>query len=285
MTRNRIGRLLLASLALLAAACGAVDAPATGAPPKETPHRRVRLVTTTSVRDTGLLDALLPEFTKETAIGVDVVAVGTGAAFQNGRDGNADLLLVHDRKGEEDFVAKGDGLERRDLMWNTFEIAGPAGDPAGVRGSKSGADAFARLAKAAAPFVSRGDDSGTHRREKSLWTKAAVAGQKWAGYVSTGQGMGPTLLVADEKSAYVLTDRGTRLAFRRKLELVPLVGEAADLRNDYSVVLLSPQRHPDLAHAEAARLAAWLTSPATARRIAGFQVEGESLFHSARDTR
>jgi tungstate transport system substrate-binding protein len=276
---------LLALAALVAAACGPSQAPAPAptpaapaakAEPPKPSDRRVRLVTTTSVRDTGLLDALLPEFTKETGVGVDVIAVGTGAAFQHGRDGNADLLLVHDRKGEEEFVAGGDGRERRDLMWNTFEIAGPADDPAGVKGAASGAEAFARIAKAGAPFVSRGDDSGTHRKEKKLWEKA---GAKAENVVQTGQGMGPTLLVAHERNAYVLTDRGTRLAYRRKLDLVPLVADTADLRNDYAIVVLSPARHPDLAHAEAGRLADWFLSAKTLERIAAFQVEGESLFH------
>ena len=258
----------------------AVAKPADGPTPAPAAksQRRVRLVTTTSVRDTGLLDALLPAFEKEAAIGVDVIAVGTGAAFQHGRDGNADLLLVHDRKGEEEFVAKGDGAERRDLMWNTFEIAGPPEDPARVKGAKTGAEAFAKIASSRAGFISRGDDSGTNRKELALWKKAAVE-PSWPGYVKAGQGMGPTLLIADEKKAYVLTDRGTRLAFRKKLALVPLVADGADLRNDYSVVTLSATKHPDLAHTEAGQLAAWLTSPATVKRIADFQVEGEALFH------
>lgn len=278
---------LLLAVALLASACGRGDraAPGDAASASGATARRIRLVTTTSVRDSGLLDALLPEFTKETALGVDVIAVGTGAAFRQGHDGNADLLLVHDRKGENEFVASGDGLERRDLMWNTFEVVGPPEDPAHVAGAKSGAEALGRIAKATAPFVSRGDDSGTHRRETALWKAASVPTPAWDGYVSTGQGMGPTLLVAEEKRAYTLTDRGTRLSFRAKLTLTPLVAEGADLRNEYAVVLLSPAKHPDLAHAEATRLASWLTSPATSRRIDAFKVGGEPLFHAAVDPR
>jgi tungstate transport system substrate-binding protein len=256
---------------LFLVACGA-DSP-----------RPVRLVTTTSVRDTGLLDALLPAFTEETGVRVDVIAVGTGAAFRHGHDGNADLLLVHDRQGEDAFLAAGDGAERRGLMWNFFEVAGPAGDPAAVGSAATGAEAFARIARAGAPFVSRGDDSGTHRRERALWTQAGVAPPP--GVVETGQGMGATLVVADERQAYVLTDRGTRLAFRRKLAIVPLLGDATDLRNEYALVLLARDRHPALAHDEARRLADWLVSEEALRRIDGFRVGGEPLFHAARGIR
>ena len=243
--------------------------------------RRVRLVTTTSVRDTGLLDVLLPEFTRETGLGVDVVAVGTGAAFRHGRDGNADLLLVHDAAGEDEFVASGHGAARRDLMWNSFEIAGPRDDPAHVRGAVTGADAFARIARSGASFGSRGDDSGTHRRERHLWVAAGVAPDRQA-CLETGQGMGATLIVADEKGAYVLTDSGTRLALRAKISLVPLCADAPDLRNEYALVLLSRDRHPAAAHGEAERLAEWLLTPATAGRIDAFRVGDEPLFHAAR---
>jgi len=270
---------LLRLLPLLCAAVAAMLVPACGGESPKAGTARIRLVTTTSVRDSGLLDALLPVFERETGLGVDVVAVGTGAALQHGRDGNADLLLIHDRKGEDAFVADGNGLERRDLMWNTFEICGPADDPAGARGSPTGAEAFAKIAAGKATFVSRGDDSGTHRRERSLWTNAGVE-PSWEGYLSTGQGMGATLMVAQERRAYVLSDRGTRLAYRTKIDLDVLVTDAPDLRNDYAVVLLNPTKHPDLHHAEATRLADWFTSVETARRIDAFQVEGEPLFHS-----
>jgi tungstate transport system substrate-binding protein len=243
--------------------------------------RPVRLGTTTSVQDSGLLDALLPAYTAATHARVDVIAVGTGAAFQLARDGNVDLLLVHDRAGEEQFVASGDGLARHDLMWNTFEVLGPSTDPAGVRGAESGATALRRIGAAHAPFVSRGDDSGTHRLERRLW---GVAGGRpdWSAYRETGQGMGATLRVADETDAYVLTDRGTRLGYKGTLRLVPLVADTPDLRNEYSVVVLSPARHPDLDHDGARRLASWLLSPEAARLIDGFQVGGRRLFHAVR---
>lgn len=258
-------RLLAILFATVLAACG------------HAPLRRVRLVTTTSVRDSGLMDALLPEFTKESGIAVDVIAVGTGAAFQQARDGNADLLVVHDRKGEDEFVSSGHGRERRDLMWNTFEIAGPPSDPAGVAKAASAADAFRAIAASESAFVSRGDDSGTHRREQSLWKKAGITpGGAW--YLRSGQGMGPTLTIADEKRAYVLTDRGTRLSYRAKTQLAALLGGAEDLKNHYAVVVLSAEKHPSLAHAEAGILADWLLSPGTADRIAAFRVGGEPLF-------
>jgi tungstate transport system substrate-binding protein len=242
--------------------------------------RRIRLGTTTSVQDSGLLDALLPAFEAAAGARVDVIAVGTGAAFKLGRDGNADLLLVHDGQGEDAFMASGDGLERRDLMSNTFEILGPAGDPAGVRGAGTASAALARIAAAGLPFVSRGDDSGTHRREQTLW--AAAGRPAWPGYRESGQGMGATLRIADEVGAYVLADRGTRLGYQGELRLVPLVADTPELRNPYSVVLLSPARHPDLNHEGARRLADWLVSDDAARRIGEFRVGGQPLFHPMR---
>jgi tungstate transport system substrate-binding protein len=241
--------------------------------------RPLRIGTTTSVQDSGLLDVLLAAYTETSRVPVAVIAVGTGAAFKLARDGNVDLLLVHDRDGEEQFVAAGDGLSRHDLMWNTFEVLGPPDDPAGVRGAETGSVALARIGAAGAPFVSRGDDSGTHRREKKLWGPARP---QWPGYRETGQGMGATLRVADELGAYVLTDRGTRLGYKGTLRLVPLVADTPDLRNEYSVVVLNPAKHPDLSHDGARRLADWLLSPAAARVIEGFQVGGQRLFHPVR---
>src|SRR5262249_45906243 len=195
--------------------------------------RPVRLGTTTSVQDSGLLPILLAAYTEATGARVDVIAVGTGAAFQLARDGNVDLLLVHDRAGEEAFVAGGDGRSRHDLMWNTFEVLGPTVDPASVRGTERGAEALRRIGAARAPFVSRGDDSGAHRRERKLW-EAAGGRPDWPGYRESGQGMGATLRIADETGAYVLCDRGTRLGYQGALRLVPLLADTTDLRNDYS---------------------------------------------------
>lgn len=261
---------LLAAAATLVAACG-------GEPP------RIRLATTTSVQDSGLLAAILPEFEAESGIRVDVIAVGTGEAFKRARDGNADLLLVHDRKGEDEFVASGHGTSRHDLMWNTFEVLGPKSDPAGVASAKSAEEAFRRIAAAKAPFLSRGDDSGTHRREKSLWTKSGVKPEApW--HQETGQGMGPTLRIADEKDAYVLADQGTRLGYKGSLRLVPHLGGTADLKNHYAVVRISAAKHPDIDAERAEVLATWFLSPATAKRIEAFRVGGQALFHPASAT-
>lgn len=248
------------------------------------PRERIRLGTTTSVQDSGLLDALLPAYHARTGAEVDVIAVGTGAAFKLGRDGNVDLLLVHDRKGEDDFIKAGDGLERRDLMWNTFEILGPAADPAGVRGAAGGPEALARIARAQAPFVSRGDDSGTHRRERALW-QAAGGRPEWSGHRETGQGMGATLKVADELGAYVLSDQGTRLAYQGRIRLVSLLAGTPELRNEYAVVLLNPARHPTRGAEGAHQLADWLVSPAAAALITAFRVGGQPLFHPAHGAR
>lgn len=275
------GLVLAVLTALAAAACSpepAAKSPdATGAE-RAREKRRIRLATTTSTRDSGLLDAILPVFEKETGAEVDVVAVGSGAAFKLGKDGNADLLLVHDKKGEEDFIAAGDGRARREICWNTFEILGPAGDAAGVKTAANAGEALAKIAKAGAGFVSRGDDSGTHRRELALW-KSAGGLTKWEGYREAGQGMGPTLLVADETKSYVLVDRGTALSFRRKLQLVPLLADTPEMQNVYAVVRLSTSAHPGIAAAEADELADWLEGPEAETLIADFKVGGESLFH------
>jgi tungstate transport system substrate-binding protein len=277
-----VSRLLLACLAALAA-----DACSRGSASEPSPEpsaesarasRHVRLATTTSTRDSGLLDALLPTFEKKTGGKVEVVAVGTGAAFKLAKDGNADLLLVHDRMGEEDFIAAGDGRARREICWNTFEILGPMDDPAGVKASGNAGEALLKIAKAGAGFVSRGDDSGTHRRELSLW-KSGGGLTKWAAYKEVGQGMGPTLLVADETKSYVFADRGTALSFRTQLHIVPLLADTPELRNVYSVVRLNTKTHPEIAAAEADALAEWLEGPEAEKLIADFKVEGETLFH------
>jgi len=260
--------LLLPLLLLVLAACGREP-------------ERIRLATTTSTQDSGLLDTLLPVFEKESGIRVDVIAVGTGAAFRQARDGNADLLLVHDRAGEEAFVAEGHGVERRDLMWNTFEILGPADDPAGVAGANTAGEALRRIAESGSTFVSRGDDSGTHRREKALWEDAGGR-PEWDGYRESGQGMGATLRIADEMGAYLLVDRGTRLRYAQELRLEPHMADTLELRNPYGVVVVSVERHPDIHDAAARRLADWLVGDEAARIVAGFQVSGEQLFHPAR---
>jgi tungstate transport system substrate-binding protein len=245
---------------------------------------RIRLATTTSTQDSGLLDTLLPVFQAASGIQVDVIAVGTGAAFRMARDGDADLLLVHDRVGEEQFVAEGHGVERRDLMWNSFEILGPADDPAGIAGSESAGEALRRIGVARATFVSRGDDSGTHRREKALWEDAGGR-PEWPGYRESGQGMGATLRIADEMGGYVLTDRGTRLRYGQELALNPWLGDSPALRNPYGVVVIDASRHPEIRDAAARKLADWLVSAEAAALIAEFRVGGAQLFHPVRAER
>jgi tungstate transport system substrate-binding protein len=196
--RYLLGAMGLAAV-LACGGCGRAPAPA------------ITLATTTSTQDSGLLDALLPRFRQETGIEVKVVAVGTGQALQLGRRGDADVLLVHDPAGEEQFMAEGFGSERRPVMHNDFVLVGPPADPAGVKGQASAAAAFARIARARAPFVSRGDESGTHQKEKAVWRAAGIEpGGDW--YVRAGGGMGQVLRMATEKRAYTLSDRGTFLA-------------------------------------------------------------------------
>jgi len=199
----------------------------------------VILATTTSTQDTGLLDVLVPAFEKASGLQVKTIAVGTGAALAMGERGDADVLLVHAAGAEETYMAKGRGLSRALVMHNAFIVVGPAADPAHVRGSVTAQIAFGAIARAQAPFVSRGDDSGTNIKELALWKAAgAVAAGPW--YLKTGSGMADTLHVASQKAAYTLTDDGTFLSQRATLSLVPLVEDAKDLRNVYHVIVVKP---------------------------------------------
>ena len=272
---NRIGTLVAAvvvGVALFAAPAQAEDA-----------KRALVLGSTTSVRDSGLMDELLPLFEKESGIHVQLVAVGSGAALKLGEDGNADVLLTHEPDGEKALVDKGALVDHHAFMENYFLIAGPAGDPAGIAKAKSAAEAIQIIALHKAPFASRGDDSGTHKREQSLFKKAGLdPNATWDGLVRTGQGMGATLQVAGEKRAYVLTDRATFQTFEARSELAPVFAEKTpDLRNVYSVSRPNPEKFPagrvDVEGAK--RFSAFLTSPATAERIRAFGAkDGVSLF-------
>jgi tungstate transport system substrate-binding protein len=252
--------------------------------------RALRLATTTSTYDSGLLQAIIPEFEAAYEVRVDVIAVGTGQAIALGMRGDADVILVHDRVKEESFVAAGHGSARTPVMFNDFILVGPPQDPAGVAGMRRAAEALARIAAAEAAFVSRGDDSGTHSREISLWSEAGLApgpGQDW--YVSIGQGMGETLQFANQQGAYTLTDRGTYLALRGDLaNLAVMVGgetlvENADpaLLNPYGVIAVSPDVHPEVQSDLAGRFVAWLTSLPTQEAIAAFGLDrfGQPLFY------
>lgn len=237
----------------------------------------LRLATTTSTENSGLLREILPTFEAETGYRVHVIAVGTGRALRMGRDGDVDIVLVHARADEEKFVAAGYGVERRDVMYNDFVILGPASDPAGIVGMADASLALARIAERGAPFISRGDESGTHRKEQALWQ---TAGQQPKGrwYHSIGQGMEQALQMADELQAYVLTDRGTWQFLRKRLDLSVLVQGDTRLFNPYGVIAVNPARFPDANYRGALAFIEWLTSRAGQDRISAYQVNGNSLF-------
>ncbi len=259
---------------------------------------RLRLATTTSTENSGLLGAILPPFEKETGLKVDVISVGTGAALKIGENGDADLVLVHAPALEEAFVESGFGVNRRSVMYNDFIIVGPKSDPAGVRGKEDAAAALAAIAGKPAGFVSRGDNSGTHNKEQELWRDSGVdlvevkkllspAGKERAieyrapeggWYLSIGQGMSAALLMADEKEAYCLADRGTWLAMKEKLDLEVLVEGDGRLFNPYGVIAVNPERYPGINYRGAMALIAWLTSVEGQKMIGEFKIGGEPLF-------
>ncbi len=249
----------------------------TAAGPSGAATCRLRLATTTSTDNSGLLDVLLPPFERATGCKVDVIAVGTGKALRLGRNGDVDVVMVHAPRAEKAFVAEGYGVDRTRIMHNDFVIVGPAQDPAGVRGAGSAADALKRIADARAVFISRGDDSGTHKKEKALW-KAAGLAPRGTWYREAGQGMGAVLRMADELRAYTLADRGTYLAMKDKLDLVILYAGDPALMNPYHVIAVNPERHPHVNYALARRFIAYLTGREAQGIIAGYRVGGEQLF-------
>ena len=238
------------------------------------------LQSTTSTQNSGLYDAILPRFEAETGIAVRVVAVGTGQAIRNARNGDGDVLLVHSKPDEEAFVAAGWGLERIDVMYNDFVIVGPIEDEAGIRGRSDAAAALATLARSRTPFVSRGDDSGTHKKELSLWRTAGLDPQTESGtwYREAGAGMGATLNIAVGMAAYTLTDRGTWLSFRNKQSFAVLVEGDPRLFNQYGVIVVNPAKHPHVKIDPARRFVDWLTGPAGQAAIAGYTLGGRQLF-------
>lgn len=294
MPRTSVATCALTALGVLAGAvalvaCGGDTAPAsapaatasaTPAPPK--PARpEVILATTTSTQDSGLLDLLVPAFQRATGYQVKVIAVGSGAAMQMGERGDVDVLLVHSPAAEEKFVADGFGVERTLVMHNDFVVAGPAGDPAGLKGSKSVAEAVKKIADKKATFVSRGDNSGTDVLEKNLWKAAglpAPKGQSW--YLETGQGMGATLTVAREKRAYTVTDRATLLAFTGKSEIPILLEGDPALLNVYHVIVPNPAKLPKTNTDGARAFKTFLVSADAQKMIGAFGQEkyGQPLF-------
>lgn len=262
----------------------------------------IKMSTTTSTRDSGLLEFLLPEFTKDTGIEVQVIAKGTGAAIRDGEDGNVDVIFVHDTAREEKFVADGFGTKRYAVMHNDFVVVGPKADPAGIKGEKSIDKALATIADKKIPFISRGDDSGTHAKELALWKTSGVklgkSEQKvtkggkevtltfevpeGAWYMSIGQGMGKTLFMAEEKEGYALSDRGTYIQQKfgkstpTSLEII--VEGDQGLLNPYGVIPVNPKKHPSVKVDAATKFAEWLVSEKGQKLIGDYKLEGQQLF-------
>ncbi|RMF97360.1 MAG: tungsten ABC transporter substrate-binding protein [Planctomycetota bacterium] len=242
-------------------------------------HRSLTLATTTSTRDSGLLDVLLPQFEEETGITIKMIAVGSGQALEMGRRGDADVLLTHAPEAEKRFMEEGHGNLRYDVMYNDFVLVGPKANPAGVVKDEPITASLRRIADAESLFVSRGDESGTHMKELALWQESGIT-PKGDWYIEVGAGMAQTLRVASEKQAYTLSDRGTFLAQRDGLHLVILAEGDASLRNPYSVITIDAGKHPGVHEEEARRFAEFLVSPQTQRAIAEFGVDrfGQPLF-------
>jgi tungstate transport system substrate-binding protein len=243
------------------------------------PTKSITLATTTSTQDTGLLDELIPGFREKAGVEVRVVAVGSGQALEIGRRGDADVLLTHDPAGEERFADEGFAESRESVMSNDFVLVGPPNDPAGVKAAPKAADAFRLMAASRATFVSRGDQSGTHQKELAVWKVAGIDPTgDW--YVRSGQGMGAVLRMADEKGGYALADRGTYMAQRKGLTLVVVLAGDPSLENRYSVIVVSPKKHPHVRRDMARRFADYLLTDDAQQRIADFGREkfGASLF-------
>jgi tungstate transport system substrate-binding protein len=261
-------RLLTLALACLAAGPALAQAP-----------RAITVASTTSTEQSGLFKHLLPRFTAKTGIEVKVVALGTGQALDVGRRGDADVVFVHDAAAEEKFVAEGFATRRQEVMYNDFVLVGPKADPAGTRGADI-LDGLRKIAVAKAPFVSRGDRSGTHAAELRYWKDAgldiAVLKADW--YREIGQGMGPALNTASAAGAYVLSDRGTWLSFKNRGDLAILVEGDRRLFNQYGVMLVNPAKHPHVKAADGQDFVDWVVSPEGQRAIAEYQIEGQQLF-------
>jgi len=237
----------------------------------------LRLATTTSTANSGLLDFLIPRFTTQSGIEVHTIAVGTGKALRLGREGDVDIVLVHARVAENAFVEGGYGIDRADVMYNDFIIVGPRSDPAGAASSDSVAQVLQRIADSEQPFISRGDDSGTHKRELILWQSAGkTAAGSW--YREVGQGMGKTLQIANEVDGYTMTDRGTWLAYQSKLDIQLLFEDDPPLFNPYGIIAVNPARHPDVNYVGASKLIKWITAPEAQKMIGEFKVKDQQLF-------
>jgi tungstate transport system substrate-binding protein len=258
--KSRILAFVLASVAAVAAHAQAIT-----------------MASTTSTEQSGLFGHLLPEFKRAAGLDVKVVAVGTGQAIDIARRGDADVLFVHDQAAEEKFVAEGGATKRFPVMYNDFVLVGPKGDPAGAKGADI-VEALKKISTANAPFVSRGDKSGTHAAELRFWSTAGLAQRKGDNYRECGCGMGPALNIASSTGGYALTDRATWLSFRNRGELAVLVEGDKRLFNQYGVMVVNPARHPRVKAAEAQKFVDWVTSPAGQAVIASYRIDGQQLF-------
>jgi len=238
---------------------------------------KLRLATTTSTYHSGLLDFLLPEFKKDTGYTVDVLAAGTGKSLRMGQNGDVDLVMTHAPKSEAKFVDAGYGVLPRQLMYNDFVLVGPKADPAKINADKDVVKALAGIASYNATFISRGDDSGTNKKELGLWAQTKME-PNFTGYKAVGQGMGPTLNMASELQAYTLTDRGTWLAYQNKLDLKIVVQGDKRLFNPYQVILVNPSRYPSINFQGAKIFSDWLVNPKTQTMINSYKRDGEQLF-------
>ena len=242
-------------------------------------EERLRLATTTSTQASGLLEELLPPFEEQEGIKVDVIAVGTGKALQLGKAGDVDIVMVHAPGLEKKFVEEGYGVNRRDLMYNDFVIVGPPSDPAGIKGMKDADKALKKIADSEETFISRGDQSGTHTKEKHLWDAAGVAPSgQW--YLEAGRGMGEVLNMSDQQRAYTLSDRGTFIAYKDKADLQVLVEGDKTLFNPYNIITINPKLHPHINYHNTILLITYLTSPQGQKIIGNYRKLGEQLFYT-----
>lgn len=248
--------------------------------PSAAEDKSILLQSTTSTANSGLYDAILPMFTDETGITVNVVAVGTGQAIKNAQNGDGDVLLVHAKSAEEKFVAEGYGSERFDVMYNDFIIVGPAADPAGIAGGKHAVAALKTIADSKSTFASRGDNSGTHKKEIALWEEAGVDTSAGSGawYRETGSGMGATLNAAVGMGAYALTDRGTWISFKNKGDYQIAVEGDKGLFNQYGVILVNPTKHPNVKKTEGQAFIDWILGEEGQTAIANYKLDGQQLF-------
>ncbi|MCP4595554.1 substrate-binding domain-containing protein [Neptuniibacter sp.] len=253
---------------------------ATGSVAAVAEEQIIRLATTTSTYNSGLLDDLLPVFEKKHGAKVHVIAVGTGKALRMGQAGDVDVVMTHAPKSEKKFVDAGHGVNPMSVMYNDFVIVGPASDPAKIKGSSDVATALESVAQVNAQFISRGDDSGTHKKELSLWSNTAT-GKNFANYKEVGQGMGKVLQIADELNGYTMTDRGTWLAYEDRLQLKLLVEGDKRLFNPYQIIQVNPTKHEGLNESGAKALSEWFVSSEGQKLINDFRIKGKVLFHGS----